>query len=338
MRSFRTWSALTAAVVPLALAAACSDPNLRSNLDTSGPPDVSMVSVFSESAIDSGYVCDTGDALGEAATYCSQSADVRVSIGWCPEARDDTGAPIAGNRPTDTVMDAVPDLWHVRVVFSELLDPSIEDLKQEDRDGDGKPDDVMYGHINGTKPFTLTCGGENVDYDGFYDPTGNDLSCPPGPALIVGPTDFTVATGTADCELTIKDNVTDKDGNPVAADQRGPFKFGVAPMALLATSPEDTQEGVDPTLPIDIQFNAPIDDASVTATNLTLKAGATAVTFTAAVSAADPTVLELTPDAPLDDNTTYTLTIDSGLADIKGGELTLDAPVTVTFTTGTAGA
>ena len=196
----------------------------------------------------------------------------------------------------------------------------------------------MYGHINGTKPFTLTCGGENVAYDGFYDPTGNDLSCPPGPALIVGPTDFTVATGTADCELTINDNVTDKDGNAVPADQRGPFKFGVAPMALIATAPQDTEEGVDPTLPIDIQFNAPVKDTTATG-NVTLEdAAGTAVTFTAAASAADPTVLELTPAAPLSDNTTYTLTVSSGVTDTQGGALTLPSPVTVTFTTGTAGA
>jgi hypothetical protein len=227
----------------------------------------------------------------------------------------------------------VPFLWHVRLVFSELLDPSVEDLRTEDRDGDGKPDQtqagdpVYYGHIDTTKPVILKCGGVDVAYDGFYDPAGNDLSYPPGPGLVVQPTDF-VATGTTDCSIELNDVAKDKDGNPVAAGAdggKGPYTFGVATLAVAGTAPADTETGVDPGLPIDIQFNAPVDVATIGGkVELTTAAGAT-VAASIAVSDADPTIVEITPDANLAENADYVVTISTGIADILGGVAIEDA-------------
>ncbi|HEY8146512.1 MAG TPA: hypothetical protein VIG06_27710, partial [Kofleriaceae bacterium] len=67
MRSFRRALGLLAASAPLALAVACADPELKSDLVTEGPPEVTEVNVLSESVI---LADATFLRLGEAATYC----------------------------------------------------------------------------------------------------------------------------------------------------------------------------------------------------------------------------------------------------------------------------
>ena len=51
MRSFRRALGLLAASAPLALAVACADPELKSELVTEGPPEVTQVNVLSESVV-----------------------------------------------------------------------------------------------------------------------------------------------------------------------------------------------------------------------------------------------------------------------------------------------
>lgn len=346
MRSFRRALGLLAASAPLAFAVACADPDLKSDLVTEGPPEVTEVNVLSESVI---LADPTFLRLGEAATFC-RPGDYKVNQVYCPEARDETMKPIAGERETDPVADVMPfaaalgmeDLtsegllpnWHIRFIFDELLDPDVETLV----DVDG----LSFGSLRDTMPVTVTCNDADLTYDGFYDPSGNHLSYPPGPALVVQVTDF-VATGST-CSAAINaGDVTDKDGNAVPDNQLGPYDFSIAALGIYSTAPADTEEGVDPTGPITIELNAPINLATVEAAVTLEDEAGDPVAFTvqnAAVDPADPAlgtipnIVELVPNAALDPNASYTLTINSGIADVAGGELTVAEPVVVGFTTG----
>jgi hypothetical protein len=339
---------LLAASAPLAFAVACADPELKSELVTEGPPEVTEVNVLSESVI---LADPTFLRLGEAATFC-RTGDYKVNQVYCPEERDSNMKPIFGERATDPVADVMPfgaalgmeditsegalPYWHIRFVFDELLDPSVEDIREVDG--------ATFGSISDTMPVTVTCNDADLTYDGFYDPSGNHLSYPPGPALVVQVTDF-VATGSA-CSVSINaGSVADKDGNDVPSDQQGPYDFSIAALGVYSTAPADTEEGVDPTGNITIELNAPINLATVEAAVTLEDEAGDPVPFTvqnAPVDPADPAagtipnLVELVPNAPLDANAAYTLTIDSGIADIAGGELALDAPQVVTFTTGEA--
>jgi hypothetical protein len=346
MRSFRRALGLLAASAPLALAVGCADPDLKSDLVTEGPPEVTEVNVLSESVI---LADATFLRLGEGATFCREGEDYKVNQVYCPLERDETLKPIPGARATDPIADVEPFAqalgmedftsqgmwpnWHVRFIFDELLDPSVE--KTIDVDG------VTYGTLSETQPFTITCNDADVAYDGFYDPSGNHLSYPPGPAVVAQVTDF-IATGSS-CEASIKSGaIKDKDGEAVPDNQLGPYQFAIAPLAVYSTAPADMEEGVDPTGNVTIELNAPIDLATVAAAVTLQDDGGADVAFTVQNALVDPSdpaagtvpnIIELVPNGPLDASTGYVLTIDSGIADIAGGELTLDAPMMVGFTT-----
>jgi len=350
MRSFRRALGLLAASAPLALAVACADPDLKSDLVTEGPPEVTEVNVLSESVV---LADPTFLRLGEGATFCRVGEQYKVNQVYCPLERDSSMKPIAGKREIAPVSDVQPfaaavgmeDLtaggvlptWHVRFIFDELLDGSVEDVIDV---GDG----VMYGTLAETQPVTITCNDADVPYDGFYDPSGNHLSYPPGPALVVQVTDF-IATGSS-CEASIKDGaVKDEDGNSVPSDQLGPYQFDIAPLSIYSTAPADMEEGVDPASNVTIELNAPIDLATVEAAITFETDAGDPVPFSVQNALADPedpaagtvpNIIEVVPDDPLAEMTSYVVTIDSGIKDTKGGTLTLDAAMPVTFTTGEA--
>ena len=304
---------LLATTVSLALAAACSDPDLASDLDSEGPPEVLEVNVASESA--------PGDPNGnaiEAATYCRPGEQYKVNTLYCPLRRNGENKPIAGARElAEPRLDATPIGWHARFIFSELLDPSIEELVEEDG--------VITGSLAGSQPFVLTCDGVEVAYDGWLDPTGNHLSYPPGPSLVVRPVEF-IATGTP-CEASLRDGVvTDKDGNAVPGDHLGPYPFGVAVLSIGDPDPADGTEGVDPTAAISIPFNAPIDLDSV-AGNIAVEGGEAAVELDLDY-ATDPdsgevsdSIVVASPVGGLAAGTAYTVTVSTGITDIAQGPL-----------------
>lgn len=301
------------AVCALALgAAACGDPDLNTALDPDGPPEVLLVTVSSEA--DGTFIPVLDDNVPDVATFCASSG--RVNELMCgDDAR--------------TVMDAVPLDWSVRIVFSELLDPDVEDLV--DGDGDGTPD---TGTLMNTQPVTLTCGGAAVTYDGFYDPSGNAYTYPPGPSLVIATTQF-VRTGTTDCAVSLGGNITDKDGNTPPAVTIP--NFGIATMKVAAVDPTDGATGVDPVTAVPvIQFNAPVDET--TAAQITVNDGTNDIAITPTASAEDPTVLMLVPDAGmLAENTTYTVTLPAtaGITDTLGGELEIAEDLVFAFETGT---
>lgn len=332
MRS--TWRAcgLLPALTALTVGAACGNPELASELNEEGPPEIVEVNVRTESAV-LGDGDPTGLQAGESATFCRNGDEYRVNLVYCPEARDANNAPRPGVREISPVTDAAPGDWYVRIIFDEKLDPSVEELVT---DADG-----TTGHINRTQPVVLRCGGVELEYDGYYDPSGNHLSYPPGPGLVVDPNEF-IATGTQDCEISIAD-LTDKDGETVQSGQIGPYSFGIAPLRIYGSSPADRSTGVAPDTEVQVEFGAPIDletardtvvltdedeDGNVVATNpphyLLDEEG----------EVSDSSVVVLTPAAPLAPNTMYTVTVSDGVTDIAGGALVQEEVFTASFTTG----
>jgi hypothetical protein len=316
-------------MVPCALGAACGDPELASELDSDGPPEVLEVNVANDTA-----PLDPNFQATEAATFCRQGDEFKVSTFYCPEQRDETDTPMPGVRVFEPIMDATPASWHVRVIFSELIDPSIEALVEEDGV-------VVGGSLAQSQPFILRCGDAEIPYDGYLEPGGSHLSFPPGPSLVATWTEY-VASGTDNCEIELRPGVvTDKDGEAVPEDQLGPYPFGIAPMAVLETAPADADEGVDPTSGISIVFNAPVDLKTATAADqIVVTAGDKVVPVEIAFPAdeegnvLDDTSLNVTAVDGLSPETEYTVTVATGIADPAGGALAEGA--SFTFTTGEA--
>ncbi|HEY4176532.1 MAG TPA: hypothetical protein VGM90_06865 [Kofleriaceae bacterium] len=247
---------------------------MKSDLRPDGPPEVLTVMVMN----------DAENLYLESATFCKLDDDKRptevfTSNGGLTEVcpLDDPSA------PATEVKDAVPTAWYVRIVFDELLNPSIEDLVP-DTDASGDPTGTYTGHIVDTHPVELKCGGVAVDYDGYYSPAGNYQTWPVGPSLVIVPDDPTaIATGT-ECTVTINDVVKDKSGEQVPADQRGTngeYKFKIAPLALLSTAPGTVTdpaaaEEVVPESPVTFTFNDVVDPASFTTADIKMFKGVAA--------------------------------------------------------------
>jgi hypothetical protein len=276
------------------VASGCTDPDLASGLDTAGPPTVSAVIVTGET--------------GNEATYCN------------PDRGNRTPNVCVAGQPVEPVTDVRPLNWTARVVFKELLDPAIEDI--DSTTGDGS---IARAH-----PFTLTCGGAVVAYDGFYDPSGNHETTPVGPALVIHAHTQPGAATAAACRLAINPGtVHDKDGAPAPSDVA--FAFTIAPLQVRSSGPAAGATGVDPAAPITITLNSRIDAASlagnVTVTGTTGPAIAAAVT----VLANDPTTIVIDPAAALAHGATYTVAVNAGVRDTLGGALA--APHSFAFTT-----
>ncbi len=308
-------------IVSLGAMSACSDPVNKTDLRPEGDPEVLSVMVL----IDDGFGT-------ELATFCKPDDDKVPGIlpggqQVCPEVGSD-------DPPVSTVANADPLAWWTRVVFDELLDTDIEVLVDGDDPSLPCTDESITcaGHIDTTQPVVIDCGGTEIAYDGWYDPTGNAVTLPPGPSLLIYPLDF-VATSTT-CTLTINDNVVDKEGRPVPEAQRNDaaYTWTLSPLAIAGTDPaadDDTAELATDGA-IVISFNSLID-AATAAGDIVLNDGTADV---AATITADGTDLIITPDAALTADTEYTLTLADGaeLADIGGGPYTQEGDLVITFT------
>jgi hypothetical protein len=173
----------------------------------------------------------------------------------------------------DQVKDAVPLGWYVRVQFDELLNPDIEELLPI------AGSDLSKGSLAKSQPVVLSCGGVNVPYDGYYDPSGNSFTWPLGPSLFIAPdatATTTIPTG-SECTLMLKpDVIVDKDGEKVPQAQIGPYTFTLADMDLSSTSPapprDPTKPGtVAPEDPVVITFNAQVDVTSLGPAEVTIR-------------------------------------------------------------------
>ncbi len=336
MRSLlRTCSLLTGGL----LVVACSDPDLKTDLDTEGAPEVNMITVSHEGA----PLSVNGNGFGEAPTFCRADGG-RVNREICPVDE------ASGNRTVASRADVAPVGFQVRAVFSELIDPEVETL--EDRDDDG----VMEGHIDTTIPGTIDCGGGAIAFDGHYDPSGNDVTAPPGPSLVFAVTDgggFPAATGSA-CTFSLDTSkITDKDGTGLPAAEAGPYDFTLANLHFTGSDPEPafntmmTPDTADDVLieiedlelidmmgmqvPLVVGFNAPVDMTSIDAADILLEdltdpnvPVAVVVTVTAA-----GTDLQIVPTAGWEGVKSYRLTYTAAStildASASGGAYTAPA-------------
>src|SRR5580698_4353221 len=268
----RGWYGAIAFASTLAIGA-CGPGNQPSAIRTSGPPEVLTVDLPApDPRIASGE--EAPGSLIELAAFCKTQGpedgakgagdSLRPDEVLTSETYDLQVCPADLTQPAPALTNVDPGTWYVRIQFSELLDPSIEDLVPI-TDMNGNPTGTSMGTLKNTQPVTLQCQSSmgngalvDVPYDGYYDPSGDSVSYPLGPSLVVQPADPTlVATGSM-CQITLKNTIKDKDENPVPTDQLGPYTWTIGTVAVTAIAPADMSP-VDPAAAgADVTFNAAI--------------------------------------------------------------------------------
>lgn len=293
----RGWLLATTAALALG---ACEDPEQRSDLRPAGPPEVLSVLVMNDNAdhyLETATFCKLNDAL--------RPTEVFLVLGFLAEV-----CPLEPAEQVPMVEDAVPTGWYLRIVFDELLDPDVEELIPI-LDSNGEPSGTFTGSIATTRPVTLTCGGVEVPYDGYYSPGGNYQTWPVGPSLVVIPDDPTSVAGGTTCTVSINANVVDKSGEAVPMNQRGmggEYAFAIAPFELIGTDPPTTPTDatemkpvIVPEAPLSLFFNSVLDPASVTTADVRLFKGVAAdCTGGTEVAAASVRIFQILDDAPPD--------------------------------------
>jgi hypothetical protein len=304
------------------------DPEIRTSLRPEGPPQIlvgmgqSLVTA-EEYAFFCRYVGGVKDEKAPGFVIDAILGSQTV----CPDEAGDFAA-----------TDVDPRGYAVRIMFDELLDgDSVETL---DCDEEG----VCVGSLATTQPVTFNCGATAVDYDGYYVPNGNNTTFPLGPSLVVYPTSFDVATGTA-CTISMGDAIRDKSGEGVEAAEAD-VDFNIAALTLLATDPED-EEAVDdravldPDGFVDFVFNASIDAASISAADWEVVNTDTNAVITGVVAeVADYNGMGLGDAVEIYHDTMagfpaghYTARIKAGatFTEVNGGTITIDEAVEVRF-------
>jgi hypothetical protein len=259
--------ALVAAAAGVLALGACNDPDQNTNLRPDGDPEVLAVLVMNDAA----------NQLVETATYCAPNDEKRPGIVGLPDFTAPNVCPDDLAKGADEVTNAFPDGWYIRIMFDELLDPTVEELTEIKDPVTGEGTDTFTGSIANTHPVKLECesvggGFVEVEYDGYYSPAGNAVTWPLGPSLVIKPIEARqIATGKS-CRVTINDNVTDKTGNKVPAAQRGAFTFKLAPLQVVILDPADDPDGDAPIDPftlygsgdnVYVQFNSSVASSSV---------------------------------------------------------------------------
>jgi hypothetical protein len=243
-------------------AGACDDPAQNTDLRPDGPPEVLAVLVMNDAA---GH-------LRETATYCAPNDAKRPTLVGLPDFTTTQICDPEAAVPADMVTDAYPDGWYIRVMFDELLDPDVEELEEIKDPETGEPTGTYYGTLANTKPVKLECESVNggmieVEYDGYYSPSGNQITWPLGPSLVIKPNHPELVATNKMCRVTLKDMITDKSGEKVPADQLGPYAFQIAPITPVFIDPEDGADVAALQLYYDnvyVQFNTEnMDEASI---------------------------------------------------------------------------
>lgn len=254
-------------VVGLAtLSSACDAPTLSTDLRPDGAPEVLSVLVMN----------DADNEILELATFCKANDDKRPGLLGTPIGP----VQICGedlSTPAEPITDAVPTVWHVRIMFDELLDPGVEDLIPI-LDQDTQMETGQFeGTLAATQPVTLTCGGTAVAYDGYYNPSGNNVTFPLGPSLFIQPTNPEDVASGSECTVAIKDLVVDKDNNKVPDDQRAnsAYTFSIDSLKFAGSSPAAAKDPakastINPKAPVVLRFNGFIDAATLSAAEVSI--------------------------------------------------------------------
>lgn len=248
---------LGAAILGALALSACDDPVAATDLRPEGDPEVLAVLVFN----------DTVNGAVESATFCKPNDAKRPGkVGIPAYGISPIICPVDISKSPPELTDAWPDQWYVRLMFDELLDPDIETLEPI-LDAMGNSTDTYSGSLATTQPVTLQCEDvsgnlADVDYDGYYSPSGNAVTWPLGPSLVIKPLDPMIVPVRSECQVTIKETVKDKDGNSVPAAQRGPYKFKIAPVSVIAVAPSDGDTINPADGGVEIDFNVEIDSGT----------------------------------------------------------------------------
>ena len=313
--------------------AGCSEEGNESELDSEGPPRVTVVTV--------GLVEAGPDA--EAPAYCVGPEADKISV-VCLDAAGKYA--FDGTQPVETS----PAGWQVRLGFNELLDPDRAEELVVVRGPDGQPERDQYGNpvLRGTlersQPVTLTCNGQPIAYDGYYNPSGNHLSVPPGPSLVIRALE--AAPTSAMCQVEVVQGqsapgfgVFDKNGNPVSPADKGPFTFRTAALAVTGASPAADVVGVALDVAPLVSFNAPIDPDTLSVNGVgrvRLRTADDDVDVEATLIVENGSTVRVTPAAALASGTRYELVVYGGIADAAGGSPLMieeEPAVQSTFTT-----
>ncbi len=309
------------------------DPTIRTDLRPEGPPEI---------LVGMGQSVITSEELPFHCRYVSGIRDPKT-----PSFVIDAilgGQIVCPDEVADfTANDIDPRGFAIRVMFDELLDPDrVETL---DCDDEG----ACVGSLATTQPVTFTCGttATAVDYDGYYVPNGNATTFPLGPSLLLqpDPASLTFPTGTS-CTVTMGANVIDKSGNAVPSTENN-VDFKIADLALLSVSPEDAEDVDDRAVlggydPIAYSFNAAMDDASVSATDVVVTDSANAnqvidvIAFDFNDFGVDETLLVVGDPYFLPGTFTAKIAMGASLTEANGGTIvfTADEPVRFSVTYG----
>lgn len=336
-RRLRTQGVIAVTLASCSLIA-CDDPVASTDLRPEGAPEVLSVLVMN----------DPSDLFLETATFCKANDVKRPGfvgtplggIVVCDDVDLSAGAePVADAVPTDLAQGGSgTGGWYIRVMFDELLDPDVEELIPIE-DENGIPTGQSTGSLATTQPVTVTCDGVEVAYDGYYSPSGNNVTWPVGPSLVIAPTTREAIPTSANCTVAIKDLVVDKDNNSVPGDQRGDggeYAFSIAPLEFVDSdpSPGATPPVIVPEAPAAFLFNAFVDPASLATSEIVILEHAmddcsdagTAVTEPVVIDGGDGVItvgLTVTglPNLAWKENTAYSLTFtdDNAIADLAAG-------------------
>src|SRR3954471_20868956 len=201
----RTQGVAVATIGALALGG-CDSPSQRTDLRPEGDPEVLAVLVMSDAA----------GGLIESATYCAVGDEKRPGLVGLPDFSSIQVCDDDLSKPADEVTTAAPEGWYVRVMFDELLNPdTVEDLVPV-LDDQGMETGAFSGTIAAKNPVTLKCqsstgaGLVTIPYDGYYSPSGNNVTWPLGPSIVIKPADPSLLATDSECEVTLNDSIKDK--------------------------------------------------------------------------------------------------------------------------------
>lgn len=271
-----------AVVAAIAALGACTDPVLGTDLRPDGPPEVLSVLVFTD--YEQGFLEET--------TFCKLNDAKRPALVGLPDFSTKNMCPDDLTKGADEITKAVPTGWYARIMFDELLNPDVEELVPNKDMATGQDNGTFTATLENTQPVTLTCGTVTVAYSGYYNPGGNAVTWPLGPSLFIQATDLsTVPTG-SECTLMIKDVVTDKSGEKIPSDQRGPYKWKIDTLQMFGQTPAAAAPGKEPTIvsaaPLTLTFNGFVDPASLKADQIVINEGACAAATCKATDCATP--------------------------------------------------
>lgn len=223
-----------------------------------------------------------------------------------------------------------------------------------DQDLDGASDDTQFivgkAHIK--------CGNIDVPLDpttSFWQPAGDQQVPAAGGFNSVGPAVILHGLNglptSSMCGITFDPSVTDKDHIQICAPTDGDIDndctpgdtslihFGTEPLRVNGTNPPNNATNVPLTsggsadAKILVQFNAPVDPASISAASFTLDEGGAARAYTATVDPMNGSNVNLVVTGGFVAGTTYTLTVNTDVTDQFGIALPADPIYTITWMT-----